>query len=220
MMPALARGQGKTIIRWGEQLPATHPQVQMLERIAKDVAADTKKLSTTDAFTTPMEVTGPIQLVLHIASSAPDTDFLAKVCQQWEASCQAARDAGIPVANIRIGVVLSPDGGALAKMLTPFKLGLGGKLGSGDQYMSWVALDDLVGAIVYLLGRDEPVVGPVNVVAPHPATNLGFTKTLGRVLGRVHGVVGVAHAGAPDWSTARSLALSRPMNFESVIRLL
>lgn len=116
--------------------------------------------------------------------SAPDTDFLAKVCQQWEASCQAARDAGIPVANIRIGVVLSPDGGALAKMLTPFKLGLGGKLGSGDQYMSWVALDDLVGAIVYLLGRDEPVVGPVNVVAPNPATNLGFTKTLGRVLGR------------------------------------
>ena len=81
-------------------------------------------------------------------------------------------------------MVLSPEGGALAKMLTPFKLGLGGKLGSGDQYMSWVALDDLVGAIVYLLGRDEPVVGPVNVVAPHPATNLGFTKTLGRVLGR------------------------------------
>ncbi|MBA4104249.1 MAG: TIGR01777 family protein [Pirellula sp.] len=116
--------------------------------------------------------------------SAPDTDFLAKVCQQWEASCQAARDAGIPVTNIRIGVVLSPDGGALAKMLTPFKLGAGGKIGSGDQYMSWIALDDLVGAIVYLLARDEPIVGPVNIVAPNPATNLGFTKTLGRVLSR------------------------------------
>lgn len=116
--------------------------------------------------------------------STPDTDFLANVCQQWEASCRAARDAGIPVANLRIGVVLSQDGGALAKMLTPFKLGLGGKVGSGEQYMSWIALDDLVGAIVYLLARDEPVVGPVNVVAPNPATNLGFTKTLGRVLGR------------------------------------
>jgi uncharacterized protein (TIGR01777 family) len=119
-----------------------------------------------------------------IEQSAPDTDFLAKVCEQWEASCQAARDAGIPVTNIRIGVVLSPDGGALAKMLTPFKLGAGGKVGSGAQYMSWIALDDLVDAIVYLLARDEPVVGPVNVVAPNPATNLGFTKTLGRVLGR------------------------------------
>ena len=116
--------------------------------------------------------------------SAPDTDFLAQVCAQWEASCQAARDAGIPVTNIRIGVVLSPDGGALAKMLTPFKLGAGGKIGSGDQYMSWIALDDLVGAIVYLLSRDEPVTGPVNIVAPNPATNLGFTKTLGRVLSR------------------------------------
>ena len=116
--------------------------------------------------------------------SAPDTDFLAKVCQQWETSCQAARDAGIPVTNIRIGVVLSKDGGALAKMLTPFKLGAGGKVGSGAQYMSWIAIDDLVGAIVYLFTRDEPVVGPVNVVAPNPATNLGFTKTLGRVLGR------------------------------------
>ena len=83
--------------------------------------------------------------------SAPDTDFLAEVCKQWEAACQPARDAGIPVTNIRIGVVLSPDGGALAKMLTPFKLGLGGKIGNGEQYMSWIALDDLVGAIVYLL---------------------------------------------------------------------
>ena len=116
--------------------------------------------------------------------SSPDTDFLANVCQQWEAACQPARDAGIPVTNLRIGVVFSADGAALAKMLTPFKLGLGGKVGSGAQYMSWIAIDDLVSAIIFLLSRDEPVVGPVNVVAPNPATNLGFTKTLGRVLGR------------------------------------
>lgn len=116
--------------------------------------------------------------------SPPAADFLAKACQQWEASCQAARDAGIPVTNIRIGVVLSKEGGALAKMLMPFKLGLGGKIGGGEQYMSWIAIDDLVGAIIFLLGRDEPIVGPVNVTAPNPATNLGFTKTLGRVLGR------------------------------------
>lgn len=116
--------------------------------------------------------------------SSPDDDFLANVCRQWEAAAQPARDAGIPVTNIRIGVVLSADGAALAKMLTPFKLGLGGKIGSGEQYMSWVTIDDLVGAIIFLLSRDEPVVGPVNVTAPNPATNLGFTKTLGRALGR------------------------------------
>jgi uncharacterized protein len=116
--------------------------------------------------------------------SPPDNDFLANACQQWEAACRPARDAGIPVTNIRIGVVLSPDGGALAKMLTPFKLGLGGKVGGGDQYMSWITLDDLVAAIISLLGRDEPIAGPVNVVAPNPATNLAFTKTLGRVIGR------------------------------------
>ncbi|BBO36340.1 TIGR01777 family oxidoreductase [Lacipirellula parvula] len=116
--------------------------------------------------------------------SSPDDDFLAKVCQQWEAAAQPARDAGIPVTNIRIGVVLSADGAALAKMLTPFKLGLGGKVGSGEQFMSWITIDDLVGAIIFLLSRSEPVVGPVNVVAPNPSTNLSFTKTLGRVLGR------------------------------------
>lgn len=116
--------------------------------------------------------------------SPPDDDFLANVCRQWEANCQAARDAGIPVTNIRIGVVLSTEGGALQKMLTPFKLGAGGKIGDGRQYMSWIAIDDLVAVIVHLLARDEPVAGPVNVVAPHPVTNAEFTKTLGHVLHR------------------------------------
>jgi uncharacterized protein (TIGR01777 family) len=116
-------------------------------------------------------------------SSPPASDFLAQVCREWEAACQAARDAGIRVVNLRIGVILSADGGALAKMLMPFKLGLGGKIGSGNQYMSWVALDDVVGAIKFALTHDS-LSGSVNVVSPHPSTNAEFTKTLGRVLYR------------------------------------
>jgi uncharacterized protein len=115
--------------------------------------------------------------------SPPGDDFLAEVCQEWEAACQPARDAGIRTANIRIGVVLSPHGGALKKMLTPFKLGAGGRLGNGRQYMSWVALDDVVEAIGFLLANPA-VAGPVNLTAPNPVTNADFTKTLGRVLSR------------------------------------
>jgi uncharacterized protein (TIGR01777 family) len=115
--------------------------------------------------------------------SSPGDDFLADVCREWEASCQAARDAGARVVNARIGVVLSPDGGALAKMLTPFKLGLGGKIGDGRQWMSWVALDDVVAALHFLVANSG-VSGPVNLTAPEPATNAEFKKTLGRVLSR------------------------------------
>ena len=110
-------------------------------------------------------------------------DFLASVCQDWEVASQPARDAGIRVVNVRIGVVLSDQGGALAKMLTPFRLGLGGRVGSGQQYMSWIALPDLVGVLRHAIGA-ESLSGPVNAVAPHPLTNAEFTKTLGKVLGR------------------------------------
>ena len=110
-------------------------------------------------------------------------DFLASVCQDWEAASQPAREAGIRVVNVRIGVVLSDRGGALAKMLTPFRLGLGGRVGSGQQYMSWIALPDLVGVLRHAIGA-ESLSGPVNAVAPHPVTNAEFTKTLGKVLGR------------------------------------
>ncbi|HUQ72149.1 MAG TPA: TIGR01777 family oxidoreductase [Planctomycetaceae bacterium] len=109
--------------------------------------------------------------------------FLADLCRDWEASCEPARQAGIRVVNLRIGVVLSPQGGALSKMLLPFQLGGGGVLGSGSQYWSWIAIDDLVGAIHHCLLRDD-VVGPVNATAPEPATNREFTKTLGAVLHR------------------------------------
>lgn len=115
--------------------------------------------------------------------SPPGNDFLAGVCTEWEAAAQVAARAGIRVVNLRFGVILSPAGGALAKMLLPFRLGAGGILGDGRQYVSWVAIDDAVGAILHVLGT-ESLRGPVNVVAPRPVTNRELTKTLGRVLGR------------------------------------
>lgn len=115
--------------------------------------------------------------------SPPGTGFLADVCRQWEAATEPAVQAGIRVVNLRTGVVLSAVGGALARMLTPFKFGLGGIVGSGRQYMSWIALDDLVAAIRHLILADD-VSGPVNAVSPNPVTNREFTKTLGRVLRR------------------------------------
>ncbi len=109
--------------------------------------------------------------------------FLPELCMQWERACQPVRDAGIRVVNMRTGVVLSPDGGALAKMLTPFKLGVGGIIGSGRQYFSWIAIDDMVRAIQFVAETDS-LSGPVNLVAPRAVTNREFTKTLGRVLSR------------------------------------
>ena len=114
--------------------------------------------------------------------SGPGDDFLAGICTAWEAATHPAADAGIRVATIRTGIVLSVDGGALAKLLPLFKLGLGGRFGSGRQWWSWITLDDEVGAILHLL--DHPVSGPVNLTAPHPDTNAGLTKALGHVLGR------------------------------------
>lgn len=113
----------------------------------------------------------------------PGDGFLSKVCVDWEAAADPAREAGIRVVHPRIGIVLSPDGGALQQMLPPFKLGLGGPIGDGKQMMSWIALHDLVRLIVFCI--DTPSVkGPVNAVAPEPVSNRDFTKTLGRVLGR------------------------------------
>lgn len=116
-------------------------------------------------------------------NSTSGDGFLPQVCREWEESCEPARHAGIRVANIRIGIVLSPEGGALGKMLLPFKMGVGGVLGSGRQYMSWTALDDVIGIIHHVL-MTPYLSGPVNTVAPHPVTNREFTKTLGKVLSR------------------------------------
>jgi uncharacterized protein (TIGR01777 family) len=112
--------------------------------------------------------------------SAPGTDFLAGVCREWETE---AKQAAARVALVRIGIVLGPGGGALSKMLLPFKLGLGGRLGSGRQWMSWIHRDDLCGLLLHAAESDA-VQGPLLGTAPNPVTNLEFTKTLGRVLGR------------------------------------
>ena len=116
-------------------------------------------------------------------TSAPGADFLSGVCREWEGSTGSAQAVGIRVVLLRFGVVLSGKGGALVKMFTPFKLGAGGRIGSGEQYMSWIALEDAVGAILHALEHEE-LTGAVNVVAPRAVTNGEFTKTLGGVLGR------------------------------------
>ncbi|HEV8125255.1 MAG TPA: TIGR01777 family oxidoreductase [Gemmatimonadales bacterium] len=115
--------------------------------------------------------------------SRPGAGFLAEVAQAWESAAQPARDAGIRVVHPRLGMVLGPEGGALAKMLPPFRLGLGGKLGSGDQWMSWVALDDVLGAMQHIIERQE-LQGPINLVAPEPVENREFTRLLGQELHR------------------------------------
>lgn len=115
--------------------------------------------------------------------STSGAGFLAEVCRQVESSTQIATEAGIRVVLLRIGVVLSKRGGALAKMLLPFQMGLGGPLGSGRQYMSWIAIDDMVGCIVHVL-TNETLSGPVNAVAPNPVTNAEYSRILGNVLKR------------------------------------
>jgi len=109
--------------------------------------------------------------------------FLPEVCREWEDASRIAGDAGIRTVNIRIGLVLSAKGGALAKMLTPFKLGLGGRIGSGQQWWSWIHVDDVVGGIHHAM-RSESLAGAVNLVAPNPVRNAEFTRVLASVLGR------------------------------------
>ncbi|MDT8436032.1 MAG: TIGR01777 family oxidoreductase [Gemmatimonadota bacterium] len=115
--------------------------------------------------------------------SPPGEGFLADVCREWEEAADPARAAGIRVVHIRFGLVLWPGFGALQRMLVPFRAGVGGRLGSGRQFWSWVSLDDVLGAILHCAARDD-VEGPVNVTAPRPVRNAAFSRTLARVLGR------------------------------------
>jgi uncharacterized protein (TIGR01777 family) len=111
------------------------------------------------------------------------TGFLAETCREWEAAAQPAAEKGIRVVHLRIGIVLSPRGGALKEMLMPFKMGVGGRMGTGKQYWSWVAVDDVAGVLLHAL-TTESLSGPVNTSSPKPVTNREFTKVFGRVLGR------------------------------------
>jgi uncharacterized protein (TIGR01777 family) len=115
--------------------------------------------------------------------SAPGTDFLASVCMEWEKSTAAAAEKGIRTVNTRFGIILDASGGALEKMLTPFRMGIGGRVGNGKQWMSWISLDDVVAGLRFVLDNSSAS-GPVNFVAPNPVTNAEFTKALGRALSR------------------------------------
>jgi len=109
--------------------------------------------------------------------------FLAGVCREWEKACEPAIKAAVRVVNLRLGPILAREGGMLSKLLTPFKMGMGGKVGSGKQYISWVALDDVVNAIKLAISN-QAMRGPLNIVSPNPVTNEEFTRTLGHVLNR------------------------------------
>jgi uncharacterized protein (TIGR01777 family) len=116
-------------------------------------------------------------------SSSAGQGFLPEVCQEWETATQIGSRAGIRIVNLRLGLVLSSKGGALEKMLTPFRLGLGGKIGSGQQWWSWIHIDDIVGAVHQCL-ENKGISGPVNMVAPNPVRNSEFTQILASVLRR------------------------------------
>jgi len=116
-------------------------------------------------------------------TSPPGTGFLAETCREWEAAAAPVEKAGVRTLHMRIGVVLSKQGGALNKMLLPFRLGLGGRLGSGQQWMSWIHINDIVGAMLHLLSN-EKISGPVNMTAPNPVRNTEFTSALGKTLAR------------------------------------
>jgi hypothetical protein len=116
-------------------------------------------------------------------TSAPGTGFLADVCQEWEEAAAPARDAGIRTVHLRTGLVLSRRGGLLARVLPPFKMGAGGIVGTGRQWLSWISLADATAAIQHAIGTAE-LSGPVNLTAPQPVPNAEFARTLGKILGR------------------------------------
>jgi uncharacterized protein (TIGR01777 family) len=116
-------------------------------------------------------------------TSARGTDFLSELSREWEREAQRAESLGIRTAILRFGIVLAAGGGALPRMLTPFRMGVGGRLGSGKQWMSWIALDDVVGIIRWAIA-DSQASGPINLVAPNPVQNAEFTRVLARVLNR------------------------------------
>ena len=118
-----------------------------------------------------------------IEESLPGKGYLPSVCQEWEEATESAQRAGIRVINLRIGVVLSSRGGILAHIKPPFLMGLGGKIGTGRQYMSWITREDLVSIIQYILETEE-IIGPINAVSPQPVTNKYFTQSLGTALNR------------------------------------
>jgi uncharacterized protein len=174
---------GETIMgRWTDKKKAAILESRTVgtRNVAASVAAMHAKVFVTAS---AVGYYGPHGDEILTENSPSGDDFLAQVAREWETATESARQAGVRVVNLRIGVVLTPSGGALKQMLTPFRMGVGGRVGSGKQWMSWVALDDVIGAVLFALGTDS-LSGPLNLVAPSPVTNAEFTKTLGHVLHR------------------------------------
>ena len=177
----------------GENIGAGRWTEQRKQRILESRLASTRLLARTLAdLQRPPEVlvsTSAIGFygnrgneILH-EGSGPGNGFLADVCRQWEQAADVAKGKGIRLVTLRIGMVLSASGGALPRMLTPFRIGAGGRVGAGTQFMSWIALDDLL-EVIWFACTQPSITGTVNAVAPEPVTNLAFTRTLGRVLRR------------------------------------
>jgi uncharacterized protein len=179
----------------GESLGEKKWTPEQKERILESRVRGTELISTTIAgFATPPSVlvSGSAigyygdrgdEVLTEASAPPPPGNFLSDVCVAWEAATAPAESAGIRTVHLRTGIVLSKDGGALARMLLPFKLGLGGRIASGRQYMSWVSIDDEVGAILHTIDH-ETMRGPVNVTGPEPVTNGELTKAFGRAVHR------------------------------------
>lgn len=191
--PALFTGTDAVVNLAGESIALGRWSAEAKQRILSS------RVDTTRALVNALQAADPRPRVLVSASavgyygdrgnedlneeSGPGDDFLARVCVAWEAEARAAGGFGVRVVLARFGMVLGPGGGLLSRMITPFRLGLGGPLGSGRQWMSWVHLEDAAAAIMLALKADR-LHGPINVTAPHPVRNLEFARIMGRILGR------------------------------------
>ncbi len=177
-------GENVSGLRWtDEKKKAIHDSRVLGTRNVVDAISKLKKKPKTFIASSAIGFYGERGDEEVVESSAAGDNFLAGVCKEWEAESRRAEDAGIRTVLLRTGIVLSKDGGALATMLLPFKMGVGGVVGSGKQWMSWISLDDEIAIINYCI-ENENIRGAVNAVAPNPVTNLEFTKTLGEVLYR------------------------------------
>lgn len=184
-LDAVVHLAGESIVgRWTDQKKAKIENSRVLgTKLLSETLASLNKKPEVLIAASAIGIYGDRGHELLTEASSTGYGFLADVGIKWEDATKVAKDAGIRVCNLRIGLVLGRDGGALEKMLTPFKFGLGGKIGDGKQYWSWIAIDDLIQIIYYLL-KNENLEGPVNAVSPNPATNNQFTKALGQTLNR------------------------------------
>lgn len=188
------RGVDAVVHLAGENLAAGRWTIPVKQRIRESRVQGTRLLSTALAsLPAPPRVLVSVSAIGYYGNRHGDEwldetmpagdDFLAELCHAWETAAEPARAAGIRVVHPRIGLILARDGGALAKMAPPFRLGLGGRLGTGSQWMSWIAIEDLVAGVLHAIST-EAVSGPLNVVAPDPVRNVEFTRTLAAALRR------------------------------------